>query len=194
MNGYQRVIMRIVIVAGLMSLHVAIGGHSVQALSNAGLDKTQTKIERRFAKVEHISTEALAELPQSELLLFDIRAPKEYLVSHISGAHLVAPTMSSEVFFDLFKDHFPGKTIVFYCSVGQRSSEFADRVQDELMTTNAWGIYNLKGGLFEWHNEERPLTDELGPTEEIHPYNWLWARHIDRRELIRYNPRNSDPE
>jgi len=49
-------------------------------------------------------------------------------------------------------------------------------------------VVNLRGGVFAWHNQARPLENEAGTTDTIHPYNDKWGKLVERREGISYTP------
>ena len=74
-----------------------------------------------------------------------------------------------------------GKTAVFYCSVGQRSSDFLNRVYKACKTAGAKECHNLRGGIFRWYNEGRPVVNGNGETDDIHGYNPLWGMMIEKR-------------
>ena len=78
-----------------------------------------------------------------------------------------------------------GKTVVFYCSVGVRSSALAESVKADLLAAGTKEVVNLEGGIFGWHNQSRPLVDKSGPTTFVHPYNAYWGRLLTRPELAR---------
>lgn len=153
---------------------------------NESLDAIHDKIERKYPDVSHIRREALDGLPE-DTLYFDVREPDEYAVSHIPGAVQVSPAISPEEFQARFGEEISGKTAVFYCSVGRRSSRLIDRLEPVLETEEA-KAYNLEGSIFRWHNDDAPLMNEAGETSKVHPYNWLWSRHLDRRSESSYKP------
>lgn len=157
---------------------------------NASLDKIHKKIERTYPGVSHIRREALESLP-ADSLYFDVREPDEFAVSHIAGAVQVSPAISEEEFMALHGETVSGKTVIFYCSVGRRSSRLIDRLDTALTAQNA-AAYNLEGSIFRWHNDEAPLSNDTGATSKVHPYNWLWSRHLDRRSETSYKPAASD--
>ena len=39
---------------------------------------------------------------------------------------------------------------------------------------------NLKGSIFKWANEGRPLVQDGKPTHQVHPYNKYWGRLLDQ--------------
>lgn len=111
-------------------------------------------------------------------VLFDVRSKEEYAVSHIPGAVLVDPAMSREAFIAAHGAQVKGKTPVFYCAVGVRSSKLAERVGAEALTASGAtsGPVTMAGGIFQWNWESRPLVDELGATGKVHGYDAKWGR------------------
>jgi len=51
---------------------------------------------------------------------------------------------------------------------------------------NSSKIYNLENGIFGWHNESRPLVVNSNATDYVHPYNFVWGRMVNRKDLKRY--------
>jgi len=153
---------------------------------NESLDAIHEKIERRYPDVSHIKRDTLNALPE-DTLIFDVREPDEFAVSHIQGAVQVSPDISPDAFMARFGDAIEGKTAVFYCSVGRRSSRLIDRL-DSVFKEEDTTAYNLEGSIFRWHNEYAPLVNDTGETDKVHPYNWIWSRHLDRRSETSYEP------
>ena len=91
---------------------------------------------------------------------------------------------------DALADAAKGKTVVFYCSVGVRSSKLAARLQKALTARGAKAVYNLQAGIFNWHNEHRPLTTGSAPTSFVHPFDDHWGQLVERRDLLSYRPAN----
>ena len=98
-------------------------------------------------------------------MVFDVRTPAEYAVSHLPGAVNVDPDMPAADFLARYGDSVDGKTAVFYCSVGVRSSRLASRVARELKARGAVAVDDMAGGIFAWHGEARPLVDAEGATD-----------------------------
>ena len=160
---------------------------TISAQENSALSAKHEKIMQDFPGIAHISSDELQHIETNKALIFDIRKTDEYNVSHIAGAILVSPKMSANSFLEKYNDAAKGKTVIFYCSVGQRSSLFATRVQYSLKTSGAAAVFNLKGGLFNWHNENLPLvTTSNEPTEDIHPYNQFWGRMVNQKSKTRF--------
>lgn len=131
----------------------------------------------------------LATAPKDNLLVFDVREPSEYAVSHLEGAIQVDPNATPDAFMAKFGDRLRGKTLVFYCSIGWRSSELADRLAPKLDGLGTGARYNLRGGIFRWHNEQRPLMNASGGTDWVHPYSPDWANLVVRQGRTSYQPR-----
>ncbi len=140
-------------------------------------------LEEDFDMIGHITPEELQNMLASNrrVILLDTRKPAEFKVSHIDGAIRISPRASVDDLLAVLPESVEEADIVFYCSVGARSSRVAKRSQVALKARGAAHIYNLRGGLFEWHNQALPLVNEDGPTDLIHPYSKYWGRLLSRR-------------
>ena len=67
-----------------------------------------------------------------------------------------------------------------------RSTKLARYVQAAMRKKGARAIYNLKGGIFAWHNENKSLANARGQTSFVHPYNKYWGQLVDKQSLTRY--------
>lgn len=171
----------------LFCLSFTSAANAQSHIENQRLDKIHSKIMTDYPQLSHVSAEEITALLADENVLFlDVREPKEYAVSHINGAIRVDPKIKAEDFNALYADRVRGKTVVLYCSVGRRSSKLGDRVRADLMAAGARSVSNLEGGIFRWHNEDRPVTRETGTTEKIHPFNRWWSRLVARKDDIAY--------
>ena len=157
------------------------------------LEETARRVEREFPDVAHVRPDHLsARLGGAEtVLLLDVRETAEFDVSHLSGAERVAPEISSARALAQIGERADGAALVFYCSVGQRSSRLASRTQRALAAAGARAVYNLRGGIFAWHNEARPLVDRFGQTPYVHPYRAAWRRLLTRPQLATMRPRSA---
>lgn len=121
-------------------------------------------------KVKQITPEQLA-TKSGKFLLLDSRSRDEYETSHIKGAHWVG--------FDRFDVENLGKIdretpIVVYCAVGKRSEIVGEKLEE----AGFKDVANVRGGIFRWANEKRPLVDADGPTKNVHPYNRKWGKWL----------------
>lgn len=124
-----------------------------------------------FPDVEWVDTATLAEwmnAPPSEApLLLDVRSEEEFAVSHLRGALRIEPGQQS--FESLSIDE--SRQVVVYCSVGYRSAA----IIDALRASGIADVRNLRGGIFTWANEGRPLFQVEAPASTVHPYGELWG-------------------
>jgi rhodanese-related sulfurtransferase len=104
------------------------------------------------------------------IVLFDVRSAEEFAVSHISGAINVSPEMPVEAFLRAFAPTVVGADVVFYCTVGDRSSTFALPVMDSLLQGGARRVSTLRAGLVGWLYEGSGVVDAAGPTHLIYPF------------------------
>ena len=156
------------------------------AAGDEGLAAIHADIISDHKSVAQLSAEDYLELDRSDILLLDIREPEEYAVSRLPGAVRVDPNASAATLIHM--GDVTGKKIIVYCSVGRRSSIFAEREQTALMKMGAASVSNLEHGIFGWHNERRELMDANGETDAVHPYNSIWKRYVKRDEKARYTP------
>jgi rhodanese-related sulfurtransferase len=135
-------------------------------------------IARNFPSTPEISTGQLAELMagQGEVVILDAREKEEFQASHIRGA-LYAPNLEA------VQKLVPVRStkIVVYCSVGYRSARMVKRLR-EIGYTEA---VNLKGSIFKWANEGRPVFQDTHPVMGVHPYNEKWGVLL-RRDLWKF--------
>lgn len=162
-------------------------GCANQHEDNKALSKKHEKITQQFSNVSHISPDDFSKTPSDDIIIFDVRERAEYDVSHINGALHIDPNIAPERFMALYGDKAHGKTAIFYCSVGHRSSHLAKTVQASLLDHGTRAVYNLEGGIFKWHNEDRPLQSNSEiRTPYIHPYNRYWGRMINDQSKLRF--------
>jgi len=127
--------------------------------------------------VPQISTEALAADIENVILL-DSRSRDEYDTSHLKGARWVG---FRKFDIDELEELDRDTSIVVYCSVGKRS----ELVGEKLKKAGFENVKNLRGGIFQWANESRPIIDADGPTRNVHPYDRKWghwlAPHVPKK-------------
>ena len=173
----------------LFALFLPILANAKQPFS---LDAIQQGLLSRYAGVAHMDLgklqKGLSGADKNKYLVLDAREKDEFAVSHIEGAKRVDPSIWHSAFMSKFGAMAKGKTVVIYCSVGERSSKMAKYVQQALMQNGAKGVYNLHGGIFKWHNEKRPLRATKGSTDFVHPYNKHWGQLVKRSDKLRYSP------
>jgi len=150
---------------------------------NIALSDAEAMVRSKYGGVAHLIVAQFAAMGDggADVLLLDVRELEEFQVSRIEGAERVDPGISTSTFLKTYGERAAGKHVVLYCSVGVRSSKLAARVQDQLRTVGALSVSNLEGGIFRWHNEQRPLSDDNGETQLVHKYDAQWGRLVERQ-------------
>ena len=159
----------------------------------SSLDQLEANIAAasRVAQLSSTEVSALLAVPRG-VVLFDVRDPEEFAVSHLPGAIRIDPNLAPAAFIQAYGHVFGQQPVVFYCSVGRRSTALAERV-NALSATQAPSttpVANLRGGIFRWANEARPLQNARGETKLVHPYSFYWARLLTDKKQISYAPQN----
>lgn len=161
-------------------LTVIFAAPAVASADNLG--RVEWLIDKRFDVPQMTVAEARSALDASpqDWLLIDVREADEFAVSRLPSAVRVPPDADADAFMRAVGDSVAGKQLLFYCSVGQRSSKLANRVQEDVTAAGGLGVANLRGGIFRWHGEHGPLVNAEGPVDRIHPYNAIWGRLMPR--------------
>jgi rhodanese-related sulfurtransferase len=153
-------------------------------MAQSGLAFVEKQVSGKF----HVDQMSIAEFKALESntkgqywLVLDVRQEEEYSVSHLNGAVQVNPAMTADTFAAVFGDRLKGKHVLFYCSVGYRSSEFADRVAQVARAQGVASMQNLTGGIFRWFNEAHPVFRDGQEVHEVHPYDAIWGRFLKKR-------------
>ena len=123
----------------------------------------------------------VAELKDKKNLVYlYAREPKEYQVSHIKNALFVGyDDFKSEIVTSKIKDK--STAIVVYCSIGVRSENIGEKLQ-QLGYTN---VYNLYGGIFEYKNEGGTVYNlQNKPTDSVHTYNKKWSKYLTKGNKV----------
>lgn len=175
--------------AGSVVLGFALAGGALLWRHTEGLDPAnprvtlsdvETTVSRRY-KVPELSVAVLAgRMSAPDVVLFDVREPDEFAQSHIEGAQRIDPDMSAQAFLARYGRDLQGKVAVFYCAVGVRSGIMVERVQAALARDGAVPAYNLRGGLFRWFAEGKPVRSEAGEATSVHSYDGNWKLLLDR--------------
>ena len=140
------------------------------------------ELERRVAeiKAEHpdvatITAVALKEaLPAGNFVLVDVRTDKERAVSTLPGA--ISARVFEERLAELTSE---GRTVVAYCTIGARSSDWARK-----MGKRGVEVLNLEGSVLAWTHAGGEFTSASGPTRRVHVYGRRWNLAADGYEAI----------
>lgn len=141
-------------------------------------------IARKFPQVRQISADELrrwlANPHAATPLLLDVRTRAEYAVSHLRHARRI---QASEPVDRALAGVSYQTLIVTYCSVGYRSSGYAQR----LMSDGYRNVYNLKESIFGWANRGWPVYRHGRLVHHVHPYDAYWGALL-RRRLWAFTP------
>lgn len=148
------------------------------------------KLRDDFSKIGHITLDELDALREAgvEPIFLDVRPKREFDVGHIEGAMQISPWASAKTVEQALVGMSPERPIIFYCSVGVRSSRLAERARKRLEKSGITKVHNLSGGVFAWHNEGLPLVDANGATDLVHPYDRPRRKLLLRQEQISTRP------
>jgi rhodanese-related sulfurtransferase len=102
-------------------------------------------------------------------LLVDFRPPEQWAMSRIDGAVHVDPANPD---LSRLRGVSRETPIVVYDGPGVMSAAVVTALAQESFTR----VSSLEGGLFRWANEGRPLVDDGGSTEKVHPISFWWGR------------------
>lgn len=175
--------------AAVAALALTLTGTPSLMAKERTLQSVHGKVVKDYQSVRHMDAQAFSTLDPSKVVIFDVREKNEYAVSHLKEAIRIDPDISPRSFMKKYADQIAGKTVIVYCSVGVRSSALAERIDPLLTASGGKHAYNLTGGIFQWHNEGRPLTRGQQSTRYVHPYNRSWGRLLSHKDLISYRPR-----
>ncbi len=137
--------------------------------------------EYNVKSVPYISVTELRMLQtHDKALIVDSREEKEFLVSHLSNAENVGYDHFN---IEEFKKNHPNKdtTIVVYCSVGIRSEDIGEKLQQAGYSN----VKNLYGGIFKWKEKNFPVVDSTQTeTQNIHTFDKIWAKYLKKGKKI----------
>jgi rhodanese-related sulfurtransferase len=116
-------------------------------------------------------------LKQDRYVLLDAREPREFEISHLTGAISVGYDS-----FDLSKlQSIPlDAPLVVYCSVGYRS----EKVAEKLIKAGYKNVQNLYGGIFEWVNQGGEVYNKNGSTDAVHAFSRTWGIWLKRGRKV----------
>lgn len=131
-------------------------------------ESIERQIKKDFPEVQHIGIDELNRaLDQEKIVLIDVRDADEFAISQIKGAqHIQSPEKVSVQ---------KQSRIVVYCSVGYRSADFVQALQER----GFQNVVNLRGSIFAWANSGYPVYKDGKRAYHVHPYNKKWGRLLN---------------
>jgi rhodanese-related sulfurtransferase len=116
-------------------------------------------------------------------LLLDVRAKAEYAVSHLHNARWINTAEPVRKAMAGVPHTTP---FVTYCSVGYRSSAYAQRLIHDGYTN----VHDLEGSIFQWANDGLPVYRHGRVVHHVHPYNHYWGQLLKRSLWAFHLPRH----
>ncbi|OQW48200.1 MAG: hypothetical protein A4S09_13910 [Proteobacteria bacterium SG_bin7] len=96
-------------------------------------------------------------------ILIDVREENERAVSMIPGA-------VTRVQFEHSRERFRKAKLVFYCTFGNRASEYA-----QIVRRDSFIVSNLRGGIIGWVQAGLPLVRNGGAAKKVHTQNKFFS-------------------
>jgi rhodanese-related sulfurtransferase len=143
------------------------------------LGDVEVAVSRHYPVPELTSDQLKPLMARGDVVLFDVREPAEFDVSHIRGARRIDPGLAARSFMELMGSDLKGKQLVFYCSVGVRSGQMAQMLQSTFEAKGA-RAFNLRGGIFRWYALGGEVVADAGPVQAVHPYDSSWGQLLER--------------
>jgi len=118
--------------------------------------------------------------PDPRYIFVDVRPNSERLVSRIPGSLSLQEFREGSI-----SSANQAKTFVFYCTIGYRSSQVAQRLKDGRLNDGSLRdgslrdgslrVVNLRGGLIGWVHSGGQVVDANGKeTKKVHVYGDKW--------------------
>ena len=143
------------------------------------LEDVEREVIQRYPVDDVLPSTLAAMVAKGDVTLLDVRTEEEFASGHLAGAIRVEPGSSAEEILRQNRAHLKGRPVVFYCAVGVRSSQVLMQSLRELTPHTDGRLYNLRGGVFRWVAEGRPLVSGNKPGK-AHPYNEDWGQLLSR--------------
>ena len=179
--------MRILLVFSLLTWMV---GPNSLALAQAGAAQVVANAtELSNAKPIDVKTVSNALKARKHLILFDVRTREEYRVSHLPSAQHLVPEIDVETVVRRVGRGGVGAIVVFYCTIGGRSAVIAEATAEFLSAKGVVDVRVLENGIIGWANAGLPLIDRRGPTQFVHPFDAVMAKHLAHPEMARFESR-----
>ncbi|MCC0178007.1 rhodanese-like domain-containing protein [Waterburya agarophytonicola K14] len=134
------------------------------------------KYAEEFPQIESITVEQLQQWQQQgkNIILVDVRTPKERAVSMIPGAIALAE------FEENLEQYNDDKAIIVaYCTIGYRSGKYTSKLRQKGIN-----IFNLEGSLLAWSHIQGKLVDRNGFTNKVHVFGHQWQLTADNYQAV----------
>ncbi len=137
------------------------------------MERMVQEIREDYPDVGTIAAAALRDaLAADDFVLVDVRTERERRVSTLPGA-ITAEAFESRL------EEFAGQTVVAYCTIGRRSSDYVRK-----MGRRGVEMLNLEGSVLAWTHAGGRLFNSGAPTNRLHVYGRRWNLAADGYETV----------
>ena len=144
---------KLFLLTALMSLLSTVGAQAVGTKSGNGGKSNGCKQQANVTGISTVAVDEFAKrIGQRNVVLLDVRGPKEYAEGHLEGARNVE-------WGNGFEDRMQssgikaGETVAVYCRAGRRSMAAA-----KALTKMGYRGVNLDGGIMAWRKAGKPVV------------------------------------
>ncbi len=167
-----RIIWRAGLLAGILwaqpAAPAAAQSPDSEAARRAVLERMIEDIREDYPDVPTITAGALRDsLGSGGIVLVDVRTDEERSVSTLPGA------IGAEEFESRLKE-LAGRTVVAYCTVGVRSSNYSRQ-----MLVRGVEVLNLEGSVLAWTHVRGQLVRDGAATDRVHVFGRRWNLAAD---------------
>jgi sodium/bile acid cotransporter 7 len=151
------------VAAGLFVYQGVLNKPSTDHSKRQEVEKMAAEIKMKFPDIAVMDARKAMELMDDNNIVFiDVRRPEEQALSMLPGA------ITDTTFLDNPRK-YEEYTKIGYCTIGYRSSMFAQKLKNAGIS-----IYNLKGGLLGWVHDGGKVYNDKGQSFKIHVYGSPW--------------------
>lgn len=132
-------------------------------------------IAKKFKNAAQITIEDYLSLIKNneKVVLVDVREKREREISYI-------PRSITKESFEKNQDNYQNHTVVAYCTIGHRSSQFVESLDQKKFKK----AFNLKESILGWTHRKLPLENSQGKTTKVHVYDEPWNLTHDDYEGV----------
>ena len=142
---------------------VSAGGKTIVEKNSEVLEAMCRKYDKKFSDVKHVTVKDYLRDSQKWILV-DVRPENERKVSIIPGAINIERIEKNA-------DFYKKKGLLLYCTVGERSSQYAEKLKKKGFAN----VANLRGGILKWaQNGQLFVTPDGKKTKKVHVYGKTW--------------------
>ena len=141
--------MRSIVIVLVSALSLSACGQNKEAASTNQETEGTTAVVNATITID----EAEAKLENPEVLILDVRTPKEFSQGHIEGAKNIN-VLDNNSFYDKVAELSQNQAVVVYCRSGSRSA----KAQAIMVEQGFTETYNVRGGIMAWQAKGKKVV------------------------------------